>query len=173
MPKVDSQTIQLIIIAVAALAVVMQAIVLIAILLSLKKATRSIQAEVKELRSSVTPLLFNLRDFLTNVAPKIEATTYDVAEIVHGSKTKIAMLEITVSDILARLHRQTSRVDGMVSSMLDSVERVGDYVSVAVAKPVRQISALLASGKAIFEALSAPAPQAHPAAHSADEDNAV
>ena len=173
MPKLDSQTIQLIIIAVAASAVVMQAIVLVAILFSLKKATISIQAEIKELRSSITPLLFNLRDFLTRVAPRIEETTNDVADIVHGSKKKIAAMEITINDILSRLHSQTSRVDGMISGMLDSVDRVGGYVTDVVAKPVRQISALLSAGKAIIDALSVPAPQTRPTARTTDRDDAV
>ncbi|MGA2218189.1 MAG: hypothetical protein ABSG51_08885 [Terracidiphilus sp.] len=158
MPVFDSQTIQLIIIAVAALAVVSQAIVLIAILAGVKKATHSIQAEIKQLRAAVMPVIFDTTDFITRVAPQIEATTADVAEIVQGSKVRIAALDSTVNEILTRLHYQTARVDGMVTDALNTVDRIGGYVTETVAKPARQISGLVAAAKAIVDALNTPTP---------------
>lgn len=158
MPVFESQTIQLIIIAVAALAVVSQAIVLIAILMSMKKAAHTIQAELKELRASVMPVIFDTGDFITRVAPKIESTASDVAEIVQTSRARIAELESTVTEILTRLHYQTARVDGMVTDALNTVDRVGGYVTETVAKPARQISGIVAAAKAVVDALNSPTP---------------
>lgn len=171
MSHFDSQTVQLVIIAIAALAVVLQAIVLIAILLGLKKATQSIHADVQELRSSVTPVIISSLDFFTRVAPRIEDTTNDVADIVHTLRARTVALESTAAEITERLQRQSTRVDAMLSGALDSVEQVGAYVSNAVSKPVRHLSALLASAKAVVEVLSAPAPQPEPANTSSDEES--
>jgi methyl-accepting chemotaxis protein len=186
----DNQTIQLIIIGIAALAVVMQAVVLIAILFAMKKAAAKMHADIQELRASVTPIIDSSRElitrtapkiddfvtftvpkiedfitsvapkldsFITNTTPKLESTASDVAEIVHAFKEKAAQAEVTVTDVLARTQRQTTRVDGMVTTMLDSVERVGGFVDKAVSKPVKQISALVAAGRAVVQSLSATA----------------
>jgi methyl-accepting chemotaxis protein len=163
MHGIDSQIIQLVIIGVAALAVVMQAVVLIAILFALKKAATAMHEDIKELRESVTPILSNSRDFLTRVAPKIESTTNDVAEIVHTIREQSVALDSTLTEILARTQRQSTRVDGMVTTALDSVDKVGEFVAQAVSKPVRQISALVASARAVVQSLSETAPHSDPA----------
>ena len=167
MHALDSQIIQLVIIGVAALAVVMQAVVLIAILIALKKAATSMHADIQELRSYVTPLILDSRDFFTRVAPKIESTTSDVAEIVHAFREKTAQAEVTVTDLLVKAQKQTTRVDGMVTSVLNTVDKAGEYVSSAVSKPARQISALLASARAVVQSLNETAarPQSAPADH--------
>jgi len=170
MHGLDSQVIQLVIIGVAALAVVMQAVVLIAILVALKKAATAMHADIQELRESVTPIILESRDFFTRVAPKIESTTNDVAEIVHTFREKTAQAEVTVTEILARAQKQTTRVDGLVTSVLDSVDKVGEYVSTAVSKPVRQVSAFVAAARAVVQSLNETAAQPHSAPDPGDPD---
>jgi len=188
MPSVESQTIQLVIIGVAALAVVMQAVVLIAILIALKKAATSMHRDIQELRVSAAPILASSRDFLTRVAPKIESTTNDVAEIAHTVREKTIVLDSTVTDILERAQRQsaqldgmmtsvlertqrqTARVDGMVTSALDSVDKVGGFVSNTVSKPVRQISAFVAAARAVVQSLNETAPRSPSAHRPGDHD---
>jgi methyl-accepting chemotaxis protein len=169
MPRFDSQTIQLVIIGIAALAVVMQAFVLIAILFALKKAATSIHKDVQELRTTLTPLLHETRDFIARVAPQIESTTNDVAEMAHTWREKTTELDLAVTEIVARAQQQTSRVDGMVTSVLDSAERVGEFVSDRVSKPVRHISALVAAARAVVQSLSETAPRSHASSGSVDQ----
>lgn len=173
MPVLDNQTIQLVIIAIAALAVVMQAIVLFAIYANLKKATRSLGEQIDDLRSTVTPILVNAGEFLTRVAPKIEETTTDVAEILHGLRERGAEVEGTAADILGRVQRQTVRLDGMLSGVLDSVDRAGGYVADVVEKPARQLSGILASVKAFVESLRASAPEARPKPGSTETETTI
>jgi methyl-accepting chemotaxis protein len=188
MQSIDNQTIQLVIIGVAALAVVLQAVVLIAILIALKKAATSMHRDIQELRISVLPVLTNSRDFLTRVAPKIESTTNDVAEIVHTVREKTIVLESTVTaildraqrqsaqldgmmtSVLERTQRQTVRVDGMVTSALDSVDKVSGFVSNTVSKPVRQISAFVAAARAVVHSLNETAPHSPSAPGPGDHD---
>jgi argininosuccinate lyase len=192
MPNFDNQTIQLVIIGVAALAVVMQAVVLIAILIAMKKAATAMHRDIQELRASVTPMILDSRDFIertvprvedfisnvapkiedfiTNTAPKVEATASDVAEIVHTLRVKTAEAELTVTEILARAQHQTSRVDGMVTTALDSVERVGGFLDKTVSKPVKQISALVAAGRAVVQSLNATSSRPHSSNGSGNHD---
>jgi len=170
MPKLDSQTIQLIIIAIAGAAVVMQAIVLVAILVSLKKTASSVQAQIEGLRTALLPLILNSREFFTNstefftrVAPTIEATTIDVSEIVHGFRIRGAELESSASNALARLNQQMMRMDAMLTEFLDSVERFSGFMVETVDKPARQLAGMLAAAKAVVEALRTPT---HPSRNS-------
>jgi hypothetical protein len=55
--------------------------------------------------------------------------------------------------IMQRVRMQSDRVDGMVSNFLDTVDRAGGFVTDIVSTPVRQISGVLRSAKAIIESL--------------------
>jgi methyl-accepting chemotaxis protein len=168
MPNLDNQTIQLIFIAVTALAVLMQAIILLAIFVAVRKAARSITEQVEDLRASVMPILDTTRNLINRVAPKIEDATADLAEITHGLRAQTAQMESAATEIVDRVRRQTNRLDKMFTGVLDSVDKAGAFVADAVSKPVRQISGLLASLKAIVESLrtSAAAPAVPHETHS-------
>jgi uncharacterized protein YoxC len=163
MQNFDSQTIQLAILAVVALAVLLQAIMMLAIFVTLRKATRSMKEEIEDLRSSVMPIITNTRELFVRVAPRIEETAADLAAVAHGLRTQTADVQSSATEILERLGRQTARLDAMISSVFDTVDQASGLVTVAVAKPMRQLSGILAAAKAIIESLrnSAAEPRHH------------
>ena len=57
MPKLDNETILLAFVAVTGLAVLLQALILLAILVSVRKAARSIKEELEDLRSAAMPVI--------------------------------------------------------------------------------------------------------------------
>ena len=153
MPKIDNQTIMLAIVAVTALAVLLQAFILLLIFFSVRKAARSVKEQVEDLRSAVMPVVNNTRDLITRVTPYVESTVYDVATMAHGLREQTAQMEITTKDMLERLRKQSSRVDAMLSGVLDAVDRAGSFLNDAVSKPARQFAGVLASVKAVVESL--------------------
>ena len=153
MPNIDNQTLMIAIVAVTALAVLFQAIVLLAIFFSVRKATRSFKREVEDLRTAVMPVINTTRDLIARVTPHVESTVYDVAAMAHDLREQTAQVEITTKDILARLRKQSSRVDAMLSSVLDGVDRAANFLTDAVGKPARQLKGVLASVKAVVESL--------------------
>lgn len=153
MQNLDNQTIMLAIAAVTALALFLQAIVLLAIFITLRKATRTLKEEVEDLRTAAMPIIYNTQELLKHVTPKIEETVADVAAVAHGLREQTAHVEITAKEILNRLRQQSSRVDAMFSSTLDSVDRAGVFLADSVSRPARQLSGLLASVKAAIESL--------------------
>lgn len=169
----NDQTIQLLIIAIAGLAVVMQAIILLAIFLSIKKGVNAVQEEVADLRTAVVPLLKASQDFLTRVAPRIEMTTTDVAEMVHGLRARTAEMETSTAEILDRVQHQTARIDAMLTLVLDTLERAGGYVAFAVDKPVRQLAGVVAAIKAVVGTLRRPSSETGQAHHPGDNDPLV
>jgi hypothetical protein len=173
MSVLESQTIQLIIIGIAAAAVVLQAIFMRALFATVRKSARSMQEQITELRASAIPLLTESREFLTRVGPELESTATDVAAIVHGLRVRGSELEGTAADIVGRLQQQAARVDGMMTEVLNSVDKVGGIVSGVVSKPARQLFGIVASIKAVIETLRSPAPRGHSSRNSADRDGFV
>jgi hypothetical protein len=173
-PKLDNQTILLAFAVVTGLAVVLQAIVLLAILASMRKSAGAIRKEVEILRASLTPILFdtreliassrdtlisaqvfitNAQEFLTRVSPKVEAAAGDLVEITKVLRTQAGQVQSTVTEIMEKVRKQSGRLDNMTSSFLDTVDRAGGFVSDVVSRPVRQVSGILAAVKAIIESL--------------------
>ena len=170
MPVWNNETLLIAFVALTAIALSSQAIILFAIFLSLRKAAKAVKEDIDDLRASILPVVDHTRDVIARLAPMVEAATNDVMEMVRTLREKSVELDESVSEILERLHRQTARVDGMLSGALDTVDRAGEYVADAVSGPVRQISAVLASIKAIVGALRAPSPASRRTIDSGDED---
>ena len=64
-----------------------------------------------------------------------------------------ADVQSAANEIIERVRRQASRLDTMLSNVLDAVERASVFMADTVAKPMRQLSAILASAKAVVESL--------------------
>ncbi len=177
MLKFDHELVLLAFVVVTGLAVSLQAIILFLIFLALRKAANGIREEVENLRASIMPVLFDTRDllantqgalantqalvanaqgFMTRVGPKIEAATADVVDITHRLREQVAELQSSTGEILNRVRRQSNRVDDMLSGFLNRVDYAGSIVIDAVNKPVRQVSGILRSAKAIVESLRTP-----------------
>jgi uncharacterized protein YoxC len=158
----DHETIELACIGVAALALLMQTVILFALYRGVNKAAQSMKNDIEDLRSSVTPILETTRqvagttrELVVRLTPKVEATVTDVAELVRGLRAQAADVEAATEEILARVRRQTGRIDTMFSGTLDAVDKASAFVSEAVGKPVRQLSGLLAGLRAVVESLQA------------------
>jgi len=174
MPKLDDQTILLALAAVTGLAVFLQVFILLGIFVAIRKAANSIQKEIGSLRASIMPVIYdtqellvssretlvnaqefvaNAQGFLTRVSPKVEAAAGDVAEIARGLRAQTAQMQSSVMEILEKVRKQSTRVDSMVTGVLDTADRAGGFVNDVVSRPVRQVSSILAAVKAIVESL--------------------
>jgi methyl-accepting chemotaxis protein len=178
LPKLDHQTILLAFSIVIGLAMLLQTIMLLAITLAVRKAAKVLREEVGSLRSALMPVIYDARDLLANtqgfitnmqeffasaqglitrVAPKVEAATADLAEIAHGLRTQTAGMQATATEIVEKARKQSDRMDEICTGFLDTVDRAGGFVAQAVGAPIRQISGVLGSVKAIIESLRSPA----------------
>jgi methyl-accepting chemotaxis protein len=160
MDHLDPQTAQLIFAGVAALALLLQALVLLAIFFGVRKAVSTLREDFDDLRSSVMPFVKDAHEVFTRVAPKIEETTADVAELTHSLRAQSEDLKAATAEIIEKARRQAGRIDSMTTAVLDAADRAGTFVNDAVSKPMRQISGILASVKAVVDTLRAPEPAA-------------
>ncbi|HEY1903926.1 MAG TPA: hypothetical protein VGG56_15945 [Terracidiphilus sp.] len=152
--------IELAFIAVAALALLTQAIILLAIYSGMSKAVKSLKQDFEDMKSSVLPTAEKTRDLVEKsrtlverVSPKLESTVTDLSELAHLLRTQVTDVEAAVEQILERVRQQSNRIDGMFSGTLDAVDKASGFVTNAVSKPVRQLSGVLAALKAVIESL--------------------
>ncbi len=155
MPKFDIPTLQLILVAVVALAFLVQAIVLVLVLVAVRKFARSLTEEVQDLRSAVMPIVDTTRKLVERLAPKIQETTADLAVLTRALRDQAADVQAAADDIIARARNQAGRVDSMLTSLLDAVDRATVFMAETVSRPMRQLSAFLASARAVVESLRA------------------
>lgn len=169
MPNLDHETIELAAIVLGALALILQTIILLALYRGVSKSTQSMKEQIGDLRSSVMPVLDSTRVLVDStreivdstralsvrLTPKVEAAVADVSELARVLREQAADVEAVVGDALERVRKQTGRIDAMFSGTLDAVDKAGAFVTEVVGKPVRQLSGLLASVKAIVESLRA------------------
>lgn len=172
MHPIDNQTIQLILIAVVVLAMLFQSVILIALFATMRKAARDASQKMASIHSSVIPLIDNSRALMERLAPKIDKTSDDLAALAHSLRIQTDDLQAAANEIISRVRGQAGRFDALMTDLLDGVDRAGNFLADAVAKPMRQVSAVLASVKAAVESLRAaePGPRSHSGNSPGDND---
>jgi ABC-type transporter Mla subunit MlaD len=164
MHNLDSQSVQLIVVLAVAVTMLLQAFALLAIFLQLKKAATSMRQDVEELRASVIPVLDSARELLAHTGPKIEAAVTDAAAITHNLRRQTVDVQQAANEVIERMRRQSARADSMLTNVMDAADKTASFMTEQVSKPVRQISGLLASAKAVVESLRSTADQPPPSA---------
>jgi uncharacterized protein YoxC len=168
--RMNNETLLVVFVGLTGLALMVQALVMVIGLVTVRKAIARIQEDVSELRTAAMPVIAKSRETLDRVAPRIESISKDMAELAHTLREQGVELQATASEVLERVQRQTSRVDSMFTSVADGVEHASNVVADTVTRPVRQAAAVVASAKAFFSVLATGKRPTRPANASIDQD---
>jgi hypothetical protein len=170
--NVTNETLTTIFIIATALAVSMQALILLGLFITVRRSVKAIHSEVEQLRTAATPILLHTRDFVTRVTPKLDAVAGDLVEMSRGLRAQTMEFQETTTEILERVHRQTGRMDTMFTSTLDKVDKASTVMNDAVTVPLKHLSGITAFAKAALESLRStdPKPRTHPTHSAADKD---
>ncbi len=169
----NTETLLIIFIAITALAVLLQAGVLLGIYVTVRKAVKSANEQADEYRAKLTPLIdtgsqlihtandlvASTQKLIKNVQPQIESTVTELAGMARDVRAEANRLQASVDEVAARARYQVERVDGMTTTFLNGVDRFGSFLNEAVHMPLRQINGVVAAAKAVVDALRAPTPQ--------------
>jgi tetrahydromethanopterin S-methyltransferase subunit F len=130
-------------IALTSVAILLQACVLLAMYLAMRKTTSELQALAGEVRTKVMPALDQAQQLIAEVRPKIEVIADNVRDASIAVKAQVQRIDATVNDVMDRARLQVIRADELLSRTLDKVEHTSDVVQKTVVSPVRQISGLM------------------------------
>jgi methyl-accepting chemotaxis protein len=143
----------LIFVGLVAVAMVVQAIAVIVMAVGAAKASKKGLEIAEELRTKMGPILDTTHGMIHDSAPKVKIITENLVETSHVVRSKAAEFDATASELNARTRAQAARVDGMVTSVLNTTADVSETLQRAVKVPVREFAGLVNGFKAGLDVL--------------------
>jgi hypothetical protein len=168
--EANSQTYLIIFVAITGIAVFMQALVLLGIFLSLRKAAQAMTQTTEDLKATVLPMVHSTRELVEKIGPQLVKVSTDLAELTQLCRKETASAKVSFSEIAERINKQTIRLDAMLTSGLNSVERAGSLLESAVAMPVRQVNGIFSAFKAMVDAYRQEPPRRKPPLSPEEKD---
>ena len=160
----------IIFIAVTAAAVVLQAGILVALFLTVKKTVTKMEAVVDNVTSKTLPSIESVNLMVTDLRPKVEKISdnlvqlhpkilqiidslvelqpkfktvmENVADTTTSVRSEVQRVDATVNDAVDRARLQIIRADEMLTRTFDRVEHTSEVVAKTVVSPVRQVSGI-------------------------------
>lgn len=145
-------------VALAAVALLVQTIGVLVLLLIFRKAAKNLRQEFQQYRAALLPAIDKTREIVESISPNVEKAAQELAIVASRLRQQTAQFQAAADDIIGRTQSQVGRADRMLTSVFDRVERASVFVSGALSGPVRQVSGLIASAKAVVETLRDPEP---------------
>ncbi len=136
-----------------AIAMVVQAIAVIVVAVGASKASKRALEIADELRTKVNPILDMTHGVMHDSAPKVKIITENLVETSHVIRSKAQEFDATASDLNMRTRAQAARVDGMVTSVLNTTAEISESLQRAVKVPVRELAGLMNGLKAGLDVL--------------------
>ena len=130
-------------IALTAIAVLLQAGVLLAMYIAMRKSSERMEALAAEVKSKLLPAVEEGHQMLTEMRPKLEIIVDNLQSSTTVIRSEVERVDATVNDVVDRARLQVIRADELLSRTLDRVEQTSDIVQRTVVSPVRQISGLM------------------------------
>ena len=130
-------------IALTGIAIGLQAGVLLAMYLTMRKSGERMEALATELKTKFLPTVEQAQEMLTEVRPNLELIAENLAESTTLLRTQVERVDSAVHDAVDRARLQVIRADDLLTRTLDRVEQTSDMVHKTVISPVRQISGIM------------------------------
>jgi hypothetical protein len=128
---------------VAALAIVLQAVMMAAIFFSVRSLSRRIEETTQEIRSRVAPILGRVQMIVDDVHPQISNVLADAAQITQLARSQVQHADRVVSEALERLRLQLAHTDKILTGVLETVEDTGATLRRTVLGPVQSVTAIV------------------------------
>jgi hypothetical protein len=143
----------MIFVAMVAIAMVAQAIALIIMAIGAAKARKRGLEIAEEIRVKMLPIITGTHELIRDNAPKVKIITENFVETSHVIRSKAQDFDVTASDLNAKTRAQAARVDGMVTSVLNTTAEISESIQKGIKIPVREVSGVMNGLKAGLDVL--------------------
>jgi methyl-accepting chemotaxis protein len=130
-------------IALTGLALVVQAAILAAMYVSMRKSSARMELLADEIKTKALPTLDTAQAMLAELRPKLTVIADNLTETTHSVRSQVERMDATFDDVVDRARLQIIRADELLSRTLDRVEETSEMVHNTVVSPVRQFSGLI------------------------------
>jgi hypothetical protein len=128
---------------VAAVALVVQVVILTMLFLQLRRTTENVNRLVGDLHSRVGPILTRAQILLDDTQPKISSMVNDASHIVYLARGQAQKIDRVFTDAADRLRGQLVHADRILTGTLEAVEDAGSKFKHSFWRPVQKASALV------------------------------
>jgi hypothetical protein len=138
---------------IVAFSMLAQATALIVIAAGAAKARKRALEIAEEVREKVMPVVIGTQEIIRDAGPKLKIITENLVETSHTVRRKAAEFDATASELNMKARVQAARVDGMVTSVLNTTQDISESLQRAVKVPVREFAGLVNGFKAGVDVL--------------------
>jgi hypothetical protein len=124
-------------------AVLLQAGVLTAMYVTMRKSGERMEALAAEVKTKVMPTVEQAQAMLVEFRPKMLLIADNLEEATTTMRDQVERVDAAVTDVVDRARLQVIRADELLTRTLDRVEQTSDMVHKTVVSPVRQFSGLM------------------------------
>jgi hypothetical protein len=128
---------------IAAVAIVVQMAVLVAMFLQLKMSMQEFTRIANDLQGRVDPILLRVNRILEDSEDRISSVMGDTAEITRIARGQAQKVDRVVTEALERLRIQVIRADQILTGALEVVDEAGTKFRNTLWGPIRQASAVM------------------------------
>jgi hypothetical protein len=128
---------------VTATAVVLQAIVLIALFLQLRRTAARVEETIADLNTRISPILTRVQLLVDDSAPRIAGIIADASELTRMARSQAQKVDRILSETLERLRMQLIHIDQVLTGAMEAVEEAGTRLRDTVWGPVVKATALI------------------------------
>src|SRR5260221_5846913 len=142
-------------IVVASVAIVVQAAMLTAMFLQMKRLSERLERFTGDLESRLTPILSRVQIFLEDTQPKISEMVADAAHVVYLARAQAQKVDRVFTEVSDRLPGQLVRADRILTGAMEAMEDPGTKFTHSVWRPMHKVSALMQGIKVGIDLLRA------------------
>jgi hypothetical protein len=128
---------------VAALALVVQALVLVGLFIGVRRANARYSQIAEELRARIIPALSDIQLLVEEARPHITGILANASEVTHLARTQAQRVDRVMSEALERLRMQLAHVDQILTGALETVEDAGSKFRQTVWQPMQSVAAVV------------------------------
>jgi uncharacterized protein YoxC len=136
-----------------ALAMIVQAIALVAIAIGAAKARKHVMGIVDEVRAKALPAITGTENFLRDYAPKLMTLAENLVETSNIVRNKAVEFDATLSDVNNKTRAQAARANDIATSVLTGTAEIVNTIQHGIRVPVREFNGWMNGLKAGLDVL--------------------
>lgn len=122
---------------------VLQAGLLAAMYLAMRKTSTRMEALAEEVKTKALPTLESAQSMLAEMRPKVGVIADNLMATSTAVRDEVQRVEAAVNDVVDRARLQVIRADDMLTRTFDRVEEASEMVQKTVTSPVRRVSGVI------------------------------
>jgi hypothetical protein len=130
-------------VALTGIAVLLQAGVLLAMYLAMRKSSDRMEMLVAEVKAKLLPTVEQAQAMLTDIRPRLQVIAANLEETSNVVRGQVERSEAAVDDLVDRARLQVIRADELLTRTMDRVEQTSEMVHKTVISPVRQLAGVM------------------------------